>query len=367
MEANNTYSFNFWKKYDWQKVTLAPSSFSEFCLPYMKLKSSVLDICCGNGRDSKYFKSNKMKVSSFDHETLNLFDKISKFNYDQFFDNVYCRFVLHSVPEHIEDYILINSNHVLNTGGLLFIEVRSDKGVLSSKIDKHYRRRIDKEKLLEKLFYLNFEILFETESDGLSIYNRENPVLIRVVAKKKGEINTRGSQRDEKRTYGKLHLMQSIYLLFTVKQIFEDYNIPFFIVFGTLLGAHRNGSFILHDTDIDLALLEKYNDKITQLIDDGYFAIHGLLFIREWYGKHHLKALQYKMDYIDFWFFEKDKGLYRSGKTYTIEAFQIDNGLSNIKLYGQDFKTVHDVEAYFDRHYLLSDWRIPVEDYHSKI
>lgn len=361
------YNPVFWKKYDWGKITMQPSTFSQFCFSYMKEGESILDVCNGNGRDTTYFKEKGLVVDSFDWGTVNLEDKKPKFSLDKIFDNVYCRFVLHSIPEHLEDYVLINSAKVLKTGGLLFIEVRSDEGNLSKAINHHYRRLINISDLRKKLTYLNFEIMFELESDNLSVYNGEDPILIRFVVRKLGEIVTRGTVRDEKKTYCPLHLDTSIYLLFTVKQIFDDNKIPFFLVFGTLLGAYRDGGFIKGDSDIDLALLDDQRDKVMQLIDDGYFAIYGLKFIREWHEKPHLKALQYKRDYIDFWFFRKAGDLYKSGNRYTIESYQIDKGLSTVKLYGEKFKTVHNIEKYFERHYPDSDWRIPVEDYHSKI
>jgi hypothetical protein len=367
MNTGVKYDLNFWKHYDYKKVTMEPSLFANFCLSYIKQGQSLLDICSGNGRDSSYFKSKGINVISFDHDTLNLFDKTPKFNLTQTFNNAYCRFVLHCVPEHIEDYILINAHNVLEVEGLLFIETRSNKGTIVEKRTDHYCRGIDKDALIEKLKRLNFEIVFETEDNGFSPYKDEDPLLIRVIVKKKGEMQTRGTIRDEKHTYGPIHLMQSIYLLFTVKQVFEDNNIPFFLIFGTLLGAYRDQEFIPYDTDIDLGLFEKDNEKVTKLIDDGYFDIHGMLFIREHHHKHHLKALQYKRDYIDFWFFEKDKHLYRSGKLYTIEADQIDDGLSTIKFYGQKFKTVNNIVKYLERHYPNSDWRIPITNYHSKV
>ena len=147
------YNIDFWKSFDRSKVTTKNSTFAEFCLPYMKQGESVLDICSGNGRDSIFFKENNFFVSSFDYETLDLKDRKPKFSLDKTFNNIYCRFVLHCIPEGLEDYVLINSHSVLNVGGLLYIEARSDKGEVSNTINQHYRRLIDKEVLKKKLHY----------------------------------------------------------------------------------------------------------------------------------------------------------------------------------------------------------------------
>lgn len=366
MVNKETYTVDFWKKFDRTNVTTEPSTFSTFCLPYMKGGQTVLDICSGNGRDSLFFKNNGLNVTSFDHEVLDLKDRIPRFGLNKTFDNVYCRFVLHCIPEYLEDYVLLNSHKVLRDGGLLCVEVRSDKGEISSGINHHYRRLINIDDLRKKLRNLNFEIVSEVESAGLSVYNNEDPVLIRFVAKKIGEIKIRGTVRDEKKTYCCINPLYSVYLLMKVKQIFDANNILFFLVFGTLLGAYRDKGFIKHDSDIDLGLLDEYRQKVMELIDEGYFAIYGFWYIREWHKKTHLVALQYKTDYIDFWFFKKMGDLYRSGRYYNILSHQIDKGFSEIEFYGEKFKTVNNIERYLKRHYLNTDWKTPMEDYHAK-
>ena len=174
------YNVNFWKTFDKTKVTTAHSSFAQFCLPYIKKGDSIVDICCGNLRDAEFFMANDIIVDAFDHEDFNLEDNIPKFGLRETFDHAYCRFVLHAVPEHLEDYILLNSYKVLNTDGFLYIETRSDKGKKPG--NDHYRRLINIDTLKSKLLRLNFEIVFESESADVSIYNNENPVLIRLIA-----------------------------------------------------------------------------------------------------------------------------------------------------------------------------------------
>lgn len=366
MKKNKEYNLEYWKQYNAQGIVMRPSTFAYFCMPYLNKGESLLDVCCGNGRDTNYFAEQGLTVISFDYETVNLLDKVPKFGINLEFDNVYCRFVLHAIPEHLEDYVLINSHKVLKTGGLLFIETRSDAGKIDKSIDNHYRRLINKDELKNKLKRLNFELVYVEEAKGLSVFNDEDPVLIRIVAKKQGEIETRGTRAEEKQTYNPIHPVFSLYLLLTVKGILEAYKIPFFLIFGTLLGAYRDKDFIKHDSDIDIGLLEQYNEKIMELINDGYFAIYGLKYTREWHEKTHIRALQYKSDYIDLWFFEKKENTYRSGKRYYMLAHQIDCGFSKIMFYGQKYNAPNDIEAYLRRHYYKSDWKIPVEDYHAK-
>ena len=72
-----------------------------------------------------------------------------------------------------------------------------------------------------------------------------------------------------------------------IKDIFEELNIEWFLVYGTLLGAYRDKNFISHDVDIDIGVFfEDYSNEIekkfiekgfekkhTIVVDDGKFAI----------------------------------------------------------------------------------------------
>jgi hypothetical protein len=88
--------------------------------------------------------------------------------------------MLHAVPEEIEDHILWESWNILKEGGMLCIETRSDKGKVP--MDDHYRRLININKLLDKL--VDYDIIYNTEQRGLSVYNNEDPMLIRIICKK---------------------------------------------------------------------------------------------------------------------------------------------------------------------------------------
>ncbi len=80
-------------------------------------------------------------------------------------------------------------------GGLLLIEVRSVKDKMCGKgtpvegekdawIYTHYRRFIRQNELLAELLSLGFKIDYVIESDGLAIYKDDDPVVIRVHARK---------------------------------------------------------------------------------------------------------------------------------------------------------------------------------------
>ncbi len=188
-----------------------PSSFALFVgEQYLKKKKKLIDLGCGNGRDSIFFNKNydivttgldqsKIIIDALQHkyENNNLKFIVGDFYklhlLEDTYDYVYSRFSLHSVPEEGENCILKFAQHNINPGGYLFIEARSikDPKLLNSgtKIsinenieDNHYRRYIDINNLLEKIKKLGFDIIYTLESNNLSIYKNDNPVLIRIVA-----------------------------------------------------------------------------------------------------------------------------------------------------------------------------------------
>ena len=83
---------------------------------------------------------------------------------------------------------------MLNDGGKFYVECRSTgdplfrKGeVISSneRSEGHYRRFIDFNELKSRLIDAGFEIEESLESNGLAIYKDDDPVVIRIIAKKK--------------------------------------------------------------------------------------------------------------------------------------------------------------------------------------
>lgn len=52
----------------------------------------------------------------------------------------------------------------------------------------------------------------------------------------------------------------------TIREVFEKYKVPFFVVYGVALGFHRDGSFLPGDDDIDLAVIEPIDLKTRKAI-----------------------------------------------------------------------------------------------------
>ena len=199
-----------WNKF--YKSGIAPSEPSPFALE-VKSKisndSKILEMGCGNGRDTRFFASSGNYVSAFDRssEAINFcMDEhsdvdadfrsgtLSELEYDQnSFDVVYSRFVLHSMSKEEEITVLRESFNVLKDGGKIFIECRSvgdplyRKGDILShteKVEGHYRRFIVLDELIHELEDIGFEIISSIESKGLAVDKNEDPMVLRIEAVK---------------------------------------------------------------------------------------------------------------------------------------------------------------------------------------
>lgn len=369
------YSVEYWKEFK-EVVPTTPSSFASFCLPYTVPEGRLLDVCCGNGRDAGFFHSRRLDVYSFDihpleevdfnFQTLDLQNRELNFFYANLkFHYVYCRFILHSVPEGMENYILINSNNVLLPNGLLFIEARSDKGEIHSGINNHYRRLINLDQLRTKLRNLNFSIIHESEDRGRSVHNEEDPLLIRIVAKKMDKVRITKKIPSElppaQRGVRILNPVDCRYMLLTVKHILEENHIPFFLIFGTLLGAYRDKEFIRWDSDMDIGLFQEDRPRVMQLVERGEFAVYGMQYRSNLLSM--FNSLEYKNEFLDFFYFTRQENLYTSGKS-NILSWQLDKTPVMLEFLGESFRTVHDIEQYLKRHY-GSDWKFPKKGKHA--
>ena len=51
-----------------------------------------------------------------------------------------------------------------------------------------------------------------------------------------------------------------------IAEVFKKFNVRFFLVYGAVLGFHRDGDFIEHDDDIDLAVIDEIDLKTRKAI-----------------------------------------------------------------------------------------------------
>lgn len=205
---------NYWEKYySSQKAPEQPSLFAKFVMNnYVKEGTDLLELGCGNGRDSIFFARHGIKVTAIDQcaEDIDLLNKKTKINNLKFvcadftkldnvtlFDYVYSRFTLHSISEQEESDVVLWTAKNIKSGGKFFIEARGVKNELYKLgnpvlgqpdayiYENHYRRFIHLNVLLGKLSRAGFEIIYSKEESGFAPFGDTDYVFIRVVASKK--------------------------------------------------------------------------------------------------------------------------------------------------------------------------------------
>ena len=193
---------------------LNPSPFARFFKKkYLNKSVNLLEIGCGNGRDTFFFNNKVNSIVALDSsaEAINKNKKIAKinklkikfinknfenFNYNKIkvINSIYARFFLHTINEKQEN-ILIKIFKIISKkklGSIFAMEFRTTKDSLiktgkkisnNERYTDHYRRFIDVKKFQNKLKINNFKIIYLRVGVNLSKTRSENPHLCRIVFK----------------------------------------------------------------------------------------------------------------------------------------------------------------------------------------
>jgi len=213
-KKKNYYWDFYYKKIKNNFANLKPSSFAIFFKKkYLKNSTNLLELGCGNGRDTFFFNDKVNSIVAIDSsvEVINRNKKIlknnkskikfinknfEKFNHNKFklINSVYARFFLHTINSKQENNLIkifkIISKKELNT--IFAMEFRTTKDSLkkngkkisnNERFTDHYRRFIDVVKFKNKLKKSNFKIIYFKEGINLSKTRSENPHLCRIVFK----------------------------------------------------------------------------------------------------------------------------------------------------------------------------------------
>jgi phosphorylcholine metabolism protein LicD len=157
--------------------------------------------------------------------------------------------------------------------------------------------------------------------------------------------------------------------LIKIKKVAEELNITYWLDFGTLLGAVREGKFIEHDLDLDIGMfLHEYTSKLQELLEKEGFKKTECFYIDK--GKYGRKeAYNYKGVVVDIFFYtKKGKKIYchgfraKEGESL-IEALQRNegflvrevtfpfNGFCEITFLGHDFTIPLNFDDYLKAYY----------------
>lgn len=215
------YWNKFYKKHSDEKDISACSTFAIFCCEkYFTKRSSIVDLGCGNARDSLYFARQGHDVLAVDqslelcvtenntHQNLQYLndDFINPSHHQECLETTeyhpdllpvdvfYSRFTIHSITERDQEHLLNKVYTCLREKGLFCIEARTTKDPkfgIGKHIcdttyfnDGHNRRFIDSHEFLNKILSLGFKLRYFNEQDNLSIHKDDNPVLMRIILEK---------------------------------------------------------------------------------------------------------------------------------------------------------------------------------------
>ena len=143
----------YWNSYYYKKETNKKSSnFSKFVLKKLKKNKTLIDIGCGDGRDSFFFSKKKIKTLGIDIskqviENNNLIVNKKKMKFLKFeniniaanksinrkFDYIYARFLIHAVTYKTEKKLILLIKNIKKKNTLVFFEFRNEKDKIFKK------------------------------------------------------------------------------------------------------------------------------------------------------------------------------------------------------------------------------------------
>lgn len=191
-----------------------PSLFARYLVEDQRVCDgySLIELGCGNGRDSTYFHRQGLEVTGVDQvqEQIDYLSRIyantvglnfrcadfTRLQGEETYGVVYSRFTLHSVSREQQLRVVGWAYEHLATGGLFCIEVRGKKNELFQRgarvpgdpdayiHDGHYRRFLDYGRFLEQLEEVGFTIVYSAEQKGFAPFGNTDETFIRVIASK---------------------------------------------------------------------------------------------------------------------------------------------------------------------------------------
>ena len=204
---------DYWNRYyaSIANNEIKPSDFAMKINSRLPQEAHIMELGCGNGRDSLFFLRNGHNVIAIDGSktAIDILNEVTKDNsnalfvcddfvkchalYQMQYDCVYSRFTLHAINEEQENELLNNVKDAICMGGIFCIEARTihdeiyGMGELVAHnaymYNDHFRRFIDVDEFKSKLENMGFVVEYIEEAQGFSKTDDSDPVLMRCIAR----------------------------------------------------------------------------------------------------------------------------------------------------------------------------------------
>lgn len=162
----------------------------------------------------------------------------------------------------------------------------------------------------------------------------------------------------------------ALLLLLEIDKIFKDKEVDMFLLFGTALGAYREGQFIDGDDDIDLGSfgIEK-RDEIAEAMRKAGFEVATCWdeWIKDYRESEMIHAWKDNI-HVDIFFFVKQGKEWIANRAVEEEPFvKLPSWVKEfevVKLHNHEFKVLSPIVKYLE--FCYTDWKIPSKE-HGKL
>lgn len=216
---NHTVKNNraYWERFYKQNTLLVPSQFCTMVATEIEQGPCVIELGCGNGRDSLYLARQQHNVSAVDmsHEAVKSCSEKAR---EKGLENVsfmqgdlsnqndmtqlfiqarqastcgtvigYSRFVMHSINDEQEAKFLENISSLMQEGEKIYFEFRSKEDAeLDKTFGGHYRRFVDTDAFIAAQTQIyGFSLDYSLTGRGMAKYRSEDPYVSRLIFTKK--------------------------------------------------------------------------------------------------------------------------------------------------------------------------------------
>ncbi len=205
LSVNPTRKNSYWNKYYKNNIVVSKQSdFAKFVLKRIKKTTgSLIDIGCGNARDTIFFINNKVNAFGCYRSStiIRKNNKIKKIFYHmnfckkeiklpKKFNFFYARFFIHAISLKEEEIFFKNIKKNIDSSCQIFLEFRTDKdplmleGKYISKYERytdHYRRFINVDSFIKRMKKKKINILFLKTSNKFAVFKKDKPHICRVI------------------------------------------------------------------------------------------------------------------------------------------------------------------------------------------